>query len=44
MIFDGKFADFQDFSLNFCQLVDFLPEGGARIFVKYSPVLNTITK
>ena len=39
MIFDGKFADFQDFSLNFCQQVDFLPQGGRpRIFVKYSPV------
>ena len=39
MIFDGKFANFHVYSLNFCQQVDFLPEGGGpRIFVKYSPV------
>ena len=28
MIFDGKFANFHVFSLNFCQQVDFLPQGG----------------
>ena len=35
MIFDGKLANFKDFSLNFCQQVDFLPQGGfPRIFRK----------
>ena len=44
MIFDGKFANFHEFSLNFCQQVDFLPEGVGRIFVKYSPVQETRSK
>ena len=39
MIFDENFANFYDFSTNFCQLADFLPRGGGpRCFVKYSPV------
>ena len=38
MIFDENFAHFYDFSTNFCQLADFLPRGGPRCFVKYSPV------
>ena len=41
MIFYENFANFYDFSTNFCQLADFLPEGGGpRIFVKYSPVYH----
>ena len=31
MIFDGKYANFHVYSLNFCQQVDFLPEGGADL-------------
>ena len=43
MILEGNFANFYDFSTNFCQLADFLPEGGGpRIFVKYSPVEITL--
>ena len=42
MIFYENFANFYDFSTNFCQLADFLPEGGGpRIFVKYSPVIRS---
>ena len=44
IIFDGKFANFHVFSLNFCQQGDFLAEGGGpRIFVKYSPVDSDVT-
>ena len=32
-------AKFEDFSPIFCPTADFLPKGGPRFFVKYSPVL-----
>ena len=31
-------AHFEDFQPIFCPTADFLPQGGGRILVKYSPV------
>ena len=33
MIFNGKFANFQDFSLDFCQQADFLQSVGTLLFI-----------
>ena len=34
MIFKENFANFYDFSINFCQLADFLQRGGGPLFCK----------
>ena len=48
MIFYENFANFYDFSTNFCQLADFLPEGGGppdlcKIFTSVSMGLELST-
>ena len=43
MMFDGKFANFKDFSINFCQQVNFFATGTPpRIFTSEN-VLEQVT-